>query len=183
MVRAKSPKRVKQVVVRKSQNTNFFLSFERDSIFITIYVKIYSLYHNCSIKLAFFISETLTSFSILSFGIRSLDNLKESKVATRKTPLYTNCYLQANDGELLCTIDRKKAMWYVNKEIGEIISEDPLTVRLKFEPAGRAVGQTGKYYQMPKENKCVVCGETEKYTRKNVVPREYRKHFPCKKKH
>lgn len=74
-------------------------------------------------------------------------------------------------------------MWYVNKEIGEIISEDPLTVRLKFEPAGRAVGQTGKYYQMPKENKCVVCGETEEYIRKNVVPREYRKHFPCKKKH
>ncbi|XP_055323542.1 exonuclease 3'-5' domain-containing protein 2 isoform X4 [Sitodiplosis mosellana] len=67
---------------------------------------------------------------------------------------------------------------YVNKNIGEIVAEDPLTVRLKFEPSGRAVGQTGKYYQTPKDNKCVVCGETEKYTRKNVVPREYRKNFP-----
>lgn len=47
-----------------------------------------------------------------------------------------------------------------------------------LQPAGRAVGQTGKYYQTPKDNKCVVCGETEKYTRKNVVPREYRKNFP-----
>ncbi|XP_055323361.1 exonuclease 3'-5' domain-containing protein 2 isoform X2 [Sitodiplosis mosellana] len=108
----------------------------------------------------------------------SLDKFKERKIATRQKPLYTNAFLQANDGELLCTIDQKKAMWYVNKNIGEIVAEDPLTVRLKFEPSGRAVGQTGKYYQTPKDNKCVVCGETEKYTRKNVVPREYRKNFP-----
>lgn len=71
-------------------------------------------------------------------------------------------------------------MWYVKKDIGEIVIEDPFTVRLKFEPSGRAVGKTGKYYQTPKENKCVVCGESENYTRKNVVPREYRKCFPCK---
>lgn len=111
---------------------------------------------------------------------RSMDNLKERKIASRKKPLYTNSFLEANDGELLCTIDEKKAMWYVNKELGEIVKQNPLTVRLKFEPAGRAVGQTGKYYQMEKENKCVVCGESEKYNRKNVVPREYRKYFPCK---
>lgn len=111
---------------------------------------------------------------------RSVDNYKMRKTLTRQKPLYTNSYLYTNDDELLCTIDMKKAMWYVNKGLGEIVAEDPLTVRLKFEPAGRAVGQTGKYYQTPKDNKCVVCGETEKYTRKNVVPREYRKHFPCK---
>lgn len=111
---------------------------------------------------------------------RQNSNLKERKIVLRKKPLYTNGFLEANDGELLCTIDNKKAMWYVNKGIGEIVKEDPLTVRLKFEPAGRAVGQTGKYYQMAKENKCVVCGETNNYVRKNVVPREYRRHFPCK---
>lgn len=61
-----------------------------------------------------------------------------------------------------------------------MISEDPLTVRLKFEPAGRAVGETGKYYQMVKENQCVVCGDQKEYIRKNVVPREYRKYFPSK---
>lgn len=72
------------------------------------------------------------------------------------------------------TLDR-----YVGKGIGELIKEDPLTVRLKFEPAGRAIGQTGKYYQTTKENKCVVCANTDNYSRKNVVPREYRKFFPC----
>lgn len=69
---------------------------------------------------------------------------------------------------------------YVEKDIGILISEDPFTVRLKFEPAGRAVGETGEYYRTPKSNQCVVCGESEKYIRKNVVPREYRKYFPCK---
>lgn len=71
-------------------------------------------------------------------------------------------------------------MWYISKNIGEVVQEDPLTVRLKFEPAGRAVGDTGKYYQQVKENQCAVCGDAENYSRKNVVPREYRKYFPCK---
>lgn len=64
---------------------------------------------------------------------RPVGNFKERKIATRQKPLYTNSYLQANDGELLCTIDMKKAMWYVNKNLGEIVNEDPFTVRLKFE--------------------------------------------------
>lgn len=106
--------------------------------------------------------------------------MKDRKIVPRQTPLYTNCYLEANDGELLSTIDRRKALWYVSKELGEIVKEDPLTVRLKFEPAGRAVGSIGKYYQLAKENKCVVCGAEEEYNRKNVVPREYRKYFPGK---
>lgn len=33
--------------------------------------------------------------------------------ATRSKPLYHNCYLEAPDGEMLCTCDNKKAMWYV----------------------------------------------------------------------
>ncbi|XP_048004683.1 exonuclease 3'-5' domain-containing protein 2 isoform X2 [Leguminivora glycinivorella] len=98
--------------------------------------------------------------------------------ATRTKPLYNNCYLQAPDGELLCTCDKKKALWYVDKGLATVESEAPLTVRLRFEPAGRSVGQVGRYYQLAKENKCVVCGSTHSYIRKNVVPREYRKFFP-----
>lgn len=60
------------------------------------------------------------------------------------------------------------------------MTETPFTVRLNFEPAGRARGDTGKYYQTPKINQCVVCGDTQHYIRKNVIPREYRKYFPCK---
>lgn len=67
---------------------------------------------------------------------------------------------------------------YVNKLLGNVVSEDPFTVRLKFEPSGRAVGEVGQYYTLEKINQCVVCGKQDSYIRKNVVPREYRKLFP-----
>lgn len=98
--------------------------------------------------------------------------------STRNTPLYHNVHLQAPDGELLCTCDTKKAQWYVEKGLAVKISDDPYTVRLNFEPAGRAVGEVGDYYRSAKENRCVVCGDAENLIRKNVVPREYRKFFP-----
>ncbi|CAH1643173.1 unnamed protein product [Spodoptera littoralis] len=103
---------------------------------------------------------------------------KRYKLTKRTRPLYNNGYLQAPDGELLCICDNRKGMWFVNKGLADLIKEDPLTVRLKFEPAGRAVGDVGRYYQLEKENKCVVCASTNHCIRKNVVPREYRKLFP-----
>lgn len=108
-------------------------------------------------------------------------NLKKSQIrcmSTRSKVLYDNCLLEAPDGELLCTIDRRKAKWYIDQNLGSEVNSDPFTVRLNFEPAGRAVGEVGKYYQTPKENQCVVCGQRDSFIRKNVVPREYRKHFP-----
>ncbi|KAG7200487.1 hypothetical protein KM043_001053 [Ampulex compressa] len=99
-------------------------------------------------------------------------------VPTRNKPLYHNCYLQAPDGDTLCTCDQKKAQWYVSKGLGEIIKKEPFTVRLKFEPSGRALGNVGQYYTQVKLNQCVVCGTSDKFIRKNVVPREYRKYFP-----
>ncbi|KAJ9579555.1 hypothetical protein L9F63_004740 [Diploptera punctata] len=98
--------------------------------------------------------------------------------STRQRPLYDNCLLQAPDGEVLSTCDHNKAQWYVAKNLGQIVETNPLTVRLTFEPSGRAVGEVGKYYTMEKENRCVVCGETKSYIRKNVIPHEYRKYFP-----
>lgn len=102
----------------------------------------------------------------------------KNSIPTRNKPLYHNCYLQAPDGDTLCTCDRKKAEWYVLKGLGDIIEMEPFTVRLKFEPSGRALGEVGKYYTQVKINQCVVCGRSEKFIRKNVVPREYRKYFP-----
>jgi hypothetical protein len=42
------------------------------------------------------------------------------------------------------------------------------------------VDEVGQYYTQEKANHCVVCGSNGSYIRKNVVPREYRKHFPGK---
>uniref|UniRef100_A0A182SU42 3'-5' exonuclease domain-containing protein n=1 Tax=Anopheles maculatus TaxID=74869 RepID=A0A182SU42_9DIPT len=98
--------------------------------------------------------------------------------STRTKPLYHNCLMQAPDGELLCTCDRRKAEWYVQRELGDLVCENPYTVRLRFEPAGRAVDEAGQYYLQAKENICVVCGAKSSFNRKNIVPRDYRKHFP-----
>lgn len=113
-------------------------------------------------------------------NLKSLKKMQVRGISTRSKVLYDNCLLEAPDGELLCTIDRRKAKWYMDQNLGSEVKSEPFTVRLNFEPAGRAVGEVGKYYQTPKENQCVVCGHKEAYIRKNVVPREYRKHFPGK---
>ncbi len=52
--------------------------------------------------------------------------------------------------------------------------DDPLTVRLLFEPSGRPEQETN-YYLQDKENMCVVCGMKESYIKKNIIPRDYRK--------
>ncbi|KAM9554811.1 exonuclease 3'-5' domain-containing protein 2 isoform 1-T4 [Guaruba guarouba] len=101
--------------------------------------------------------------------------------SARKSPLYDNCFLHAPDGQPLCTCDRKKAQWYLNKGIGELVSTDPFVVKLRFEPSGRPESQVD-YYLTVKENLCVVCGKRESYIRKNIVPHEYRRHFPIQMK-
>ncbi|XP_068802277.1 exonuclease 3'-5' domain-containing protein 2 isoform X1 [Struthio camelus] len=101
--------------------------------------------------------------------------------SARKSPLYDNCFLHAPDGQPLCTCDRKKAQWYLDKGIGELVSTDPFVVKLQFEPSGRPESQVD-YYLTVKENLCVVCGKRESYIRKNIVPHEYRRHFPIQMK-
>ncbi|KAF2354806.1 3'-5' exonuclease domain [Trinorchestia longiramus] len=98
----------------------------------------------------------------------------------RKSPLYHNSVLWAPDNEPLCTVDPKKAYWYVDNGLGEVVQEDPLIVRLNFEPTGRPQkeGADGYFYLNERQNVCVVCGKGESYIRKNVVPHEYRKYFP-----
>ncbi|KAL9959867.1 hypothetical protein ACROYT_G033231 [Oculina patagonica] len=95
----------------------------------------------------------------------------------RKSPLYMNCMLAAPDGSRLCTLDRKKADWYIKRGIGKLTCLDPYTVQLKFEPSGRP-GTEDSYYLNFKDNICVVCGSDQSYMRKNIVPHDYRRFFP-----
>ncbi|XP_067337065.1 exonuclease 3'-5' domain-containing protein 2 isoform X2 [Channa argus] len=101
--------------------------------------------------------------------------------SARKSPLYDNCFLHAPDGQPLCTCDKKKAKWYLDKGIGVLQSENPFIVRLLFEPSGRPESQQD-YYLTAKENLCVVCAKADSYIRKNIVPHEYRRHFPTEMK-
>ena len=89
--------------------------------------------------------------------------------------MYHNAKLEAPDGQPLCVCDTKKAAWYVAKGIGRYVDEEKLTVRLNFEPSGRPRGQAADYYLASKDNCCVVCGNSDSYVRKYVVPHEYRR--------
>ncbi|KAG8212695.1 hypothetical protein J437_LFUL019593, partial [Ladona fulva] len=115
-----------------------------------------------------------------------------TSIPSRKTPMYDNIFLLAPDGEILCTCDRKRAM-YVDKGIGTLIEENTfeenedgservckttLKVKLNFEPQRRAIDESEKYYCVVKDNLCVVCGKEDSYLRKHIVPHEYRKYFP-----
>lgn len=116
---------------------------------------------------------------------------RTSAYNVRQTPLYYNCQLLAPDGTLLSTVDMKKVEWYINKGLGgkqkhcfimplfilvfaDLISQDPPTLKLKFEPAGKP-NKDREYYLTKKENICVVCGRSDGYIRKNIIPHEYRK--------
>ncbi|RUS74534.1 hypothetical protein EGW08_017706 [Elysia chlorotica] len=100
-----------------------------------------------------------------------------SAYSVRKRPLWDNCKLEAPDGTMLCTCDTRKAQWYLDKELADKIHDNPLTVRLRFEPARRPQEEMN-FYKQEKQNICVVCGHDKDYIRKFVIPYEYRKYLP-----
>jgi hypothetical protein len=87
------------------------------------------------------------------------------------------------DGNLLSFVDMKKAQWYLNKGLGELVAEDPYTIKLNFQPEGRTCEgdenwDDDKYYATATENQCVVCGGKQNFLKFHVVPSLYRSHFP-----
>ena len=102
---------------------------------------------------------------------------KAQSPSIRKTDLYENCRLLAPDGQLLCTCSSRKAQWYLQKGIAVLVEEEPLTVQLSFEPAGRFASADG-FYTSDKENKCAICGSLQDHVRHHVVPHCYRAFFP-----
>ncbi|KAM9989043.1 hypothetical protein ACTFIY_005103 [Dictyostelium cf. discoideum] len=99
------------------------------------------------------------------------------KTVPDKRVLYDNCLMYSPDDVLLCSISKKKVEWYVSRQLADIIKEEPLSIKLKFQPHGE--GHSGDdYYLAHKENICVVCGSTHKILRHSVVPHCYRQYLP-----
>jgi len=94
-----------------------------------------------------------------------------------KSPQYENCQVLSPQGQLMFRCCRKKAIWYLNRNLGTKLAEEPLTVQLTFVPKG--VGHIDDpYFLQIMENRCVVCGSKEDLTRHHIVPYCYRKFFP-----
>jgi len=106
---------------------------------------------------------------------------KRKEYPARKEALYENCRMVSPTGETLCTCSAKKLKWYIERGLADQVSEDPPTIRLRFQPNGS--GHSGDpYYLGHKENICVVCGATDKLVRHSIVPHSYRRHFDVKDK-
>src|SRR3954454_8094709 len=77
----------------------------------------------------------------------------------RRSVLYGNVHFQNPEGETIFHGDHEKALWYLNRDLVEIVSAAPPVLRFKFRPGGP--GHAGDdYYLTGKENHCVVCGAT-----------------------
>lgn len=100
----------------------------------------------------------------------------------RTNLIYGNCRVLSPDGHLMFRCLEKKARWYLDRNLGIIVDEDPLTVKLTFQPKGK--GEPHQFLKGERENKCVVCGAEEllSLTRHHLVPYEYRQFFPEERK-
>lgn len=102
----------------------------------------------------------------------------DSFLHARKGALYGNFHFQSPSGETMFHGDSEKALWYLNRDLVEVVNLVPPVLRFKFPPAGR--GHAGDdYYLSGKLNRCVVCGALEDLNRHHVVPSVYRRHLPA----
>jgi exonuclease 3'-5' domain-containing protein 2 len=90
---------------------------------------------------------------------------------------YENCEQLDQEGRFLSFINKKRADWYVNRGLAKVLSHEPYRISLTFPPAGQG-RREDPFYQVQRENVCVVCGTEESLTRHHVVPQTFRKHFP-----
>lgn len=94
--------------------------------------------------------------------------------------IYDNCTMLSPDNEFMAHCSEKRMKWYLKRNLAEQVSET--TFRLTFEPKGIGNADDVEYQLAERENKCVVCGITEKLTLHHIVPFCYRKHFPIEYK-
>ena len=94
-----------------------------------------------------------------------------------KTANYEGCVMLSPEGVMMCRCARKRAEWYVVRDLSEVIAEDPYTIKLTFTPGGLGKSHDEFYLQV-RENICAVCGESDNLTRHHCVPYCFRRHFP-----
>jgi len=85
---------------------------------------------------------------------------------------YDNFKIFHPDGTLMCFCSRKKANWYIKKDLAYLQNE--FEIRLKFTPKG--YGDPLEIL-IGRKNICVIKGSSLNLTKHHVVPTQYRQHF------
>eukprot|EP01022_Parablepharisma_sp_SALTPOND_P023109 TRINITY_DN47_c0_g2_i14.p1 TRINITY_DN47_c0_g2~~TRINITY_DN47_c0_g2_i14.p1 ORF type:complete len:758 (-),score=54.79 TRINITY_DN47_c0_g2_i14:3031-5304(-) len=100
-----------------------------------------------------------------------------------KRPKYENCKIYGPEGKLLSHCDKKKLNWYTSKNLAEIISEDPLSIRLFFTPhkekSDPVKGVEDDLFELDeRKNICVVCGSGQTLNWYHIIPIIYWQELP-----
>ena len=91
--------------------------------------------------------------------------------------LYGNCQILHPDGSLMCYCAMRKINWYLKRNLATQISNNPVVIKLNFQPKGKG-NADNPFYLQERRNICVVCGTQENLTKHHCVPYCFRKHFP-----
>ncbi|CAD8151623.1 unnamed protein product [Paramecium octaurelia] len=102
---------------------------------------------------------------------------------TRKKPAYGNCKIYTKENFFLCNCDEKKIRWYLKQGLADLISEDPPTIQLKFDPSGfkEEGSDKAQYVTIERVNQCVICGKENELLKFHIVPVVYKKHIQGKR--
>jgi len=90
---------------------------------------------------------------------------------------YSNYQLYHPDGTLMCYCSKKRANWYLNRDLGKL--KNNTEIHLNFVPNG--YGDPDEILQ-PRKNLCVVSGKNTNLSKHHTVPTQYRKYFELKYK-
>jgi len=121
-------------------------------------------------------TRTFNSIKDLAEEVRKISAGRHRHLVN-KTSIYGNCAVQNPDGDLMFRCEQRRANWYLDRQLAEVVEENPFTIRLNFWPAGPG-NCDNEFYLKEKQNICVVCGTSHNLTRHHCVPHQYRRYFP-----
>ncbi|KAE9544452.1 hypothetical protein AGLY_001631 [Aphis glycines] len=108
-------------------------------------------------------------------------NVRSYSTSTIKTTkVYDNCLMENVDGTVMSTCSHKKVDWYISQGLAKLVNDDPKTIRLNF-PADLK-NRKDDFSVLPRENICTVCGRSEHFRKKSIIPKEFVRHMPTEYK-
>lgn len=90
--------------------------------------------------------------------------------------IFENCLVKDKNNNLICRCSSKKANWYLQRNLAELVEKKPYTIKLDFVPKNN-LNINKEYILYGKPNICVVCLSESNLTKHHIIPYRFIKHF------